>query len=191
MRKSVWFIVSLSVFVLLGGCEKTREMLGQGKQAPDEFAVYSRAPLSLPPSYGLKAPKPGTTRPQGVDPQSRAERIVSGLSGRRPTTGAKPKGTPSMSPGLNALLQETGALDADPDIRSIVNRETTILTEEDKTVTERIMFWNTPTEYGTIIDPESETKRIHENQALGRTISEGETPTIERKRKAILEGIFD
>ena len=96
-----------------------------------------------------------------------------------------------MSPGLNALLQETGALDADPDIRSIVNRETTILTEEDKTVTERIMFWNTPTEYGTIIDPESETKRIHENQALGRTITEGETPTIERKRKAILEGIFD
>jgi hypothetical protein len=53
------------------------------------------------------------------------------------------------------------------------------------------MFWGTPTDYGIVVDPVQEARRIHENQALGQPITEGETPTIERKRRALLEGIFD
>ena len=59
-------IVALAA-ALLGGCEGTREMLGMGKTAPDEFAVYSRAPLSMPPNYGLRPPAPGKARPQSED----------------------------------------------------------------------------------------------------------------------------
>ncbi len=82
-------------------------------------------------------------------------------------------------------------MEADPEIRTLVNRETSILAEEDQSFTERIMFWGTPTEYGVVVDPVEESRRIHENQALGNPITEGETPTIERKRRALLEGIFD
>ncbi len=191
MRKSGWILSLLAAAALLGGCEETREMLGQAKNAPDEFAVYSRAPLSLPPDYGqLVPPSPGTTRPQSVDPTVRAQEIMVGDTRKRRKQTALASAT-RMSRGLRALLTEAGAFDADPNIRSIVNRETTILAEEDMTFAESIMFWNTPGEYGTAVDPIKETKRIQETQALGKAVNEGETPTIERKRKALLEGLFD
>ena len=34
-----------------------------GKRSPDEFAVVRRAPLILPPDYGLRPPRPGETGP--------------------------------------------------------------------------------------------------------------------------------
>ena len=40
------------------------------------------------------------------------------------------------------------------------------------------------------IDAAAEAKRLHDNAALGQPVNAGNTPTIERKRKAPLEGIF-
>ncbi|MCH6587398.1 MAG: DUF3035 domain-containing protein, partial [Proteobacteria bacterium] len=34
------------------------------------------------------------------------------------------------------------------------------------------------------------TKRLRETAALGKAVPAGETPTIERKSKALLEGLF-
>ena len=48
----------------VSGCESTRETFGLNKQAPDEFQVVSRAPLSLPPDFTLRVPEPGASRPQ-------------------------------------------------------------------------------------------------------------------------------
>ncbi|MBM3559287.1 MAG: DUF3035 domain-containing protein, partial [Alphaproteobacteria bacterium] len=46
----------------VGGCgEDTKRSLGLSKPAPDEFSVVSRAPLSLPPNYTLRPPRPGAT----------------------------------------------------------------------------------------------------------------------------------
>ena len=188
MNKS-GLIIAVSVgAALLGGCEDVRSALGQSKSAPDEFAVYSRAPLSLPPDYGLRPPAPGSTRPQEVAPRSEARRAVLGAKGTAKAGRAAPAGS---SPGVQALLTNLGTQNANPNIRATINRETTILAEEDVTFAESVMFWNTPTEYGTVVDPTKETKRIRENQALGRPITEGEVPTIERKRKALLQGIFN
>jgi hypothetical protein len=41
-----------------------------------------------------------------------------------------------------------------------------------------------------VVDPQAEQQRIEENQALGKPVTEGETPTIERKKRGLLEGIF-
>jgi hypothetical protein len=171
--------------LLLDACSETRKIFGREKQSPDEFAVYSRAPLSLPPDYGLRPPEPGATRPQGAGPQLQSQQAL--LGGARPA----PAQAPAAGPGLQALLQQSGALNADPDIRATVNRESSLLATEDISLTERLMFWGTPNEYGTVVDPAGESKRIRENQALGRPLTEGETPTIKRKRKALLEGIFE
>lgn len=46
----------------VSGCESTRETFGLNKQSPDEFAVVSRAPLSLPPDFTLRVPEPGAPR---------------------------------------------------------------------------------------------------------------------------------
>ena len=53
----------LAVFTL-SACEHAREAIGIGKQSPDEFAVVTRAPLSMPPDFGLRPPRPGAERPQ-------------------------------------------------------------------------------------------------------------------------------
>ena len=188
MKKTRRFMVVLLAAGLLGGCEGTREFLGLGKTAPDEFAVYSRAPLSLPPDYGLRPPAPGKARPQGEDTSVTAKKAI---LGGRDSPSAKSTPPAQGSPGLQVLLKQTGGLDADPSIRNVINRELTILAEEDKTFSERLMFWGNPKEYGTVVDPAKESKRIQENQALGRPITEGEVPIIERKQKAIFEGIFD
>ena len=173
---------------LLSGCEDVRSALGQTKSGPDEFAVYSRAPLSLPPDYGLRPPAPGTARPQEVEPRNEARRAVLGAKDAARAGGAAPAGS---SPGIQVLLRNLGTPDANPNIRATINRETTILAEEDKSFAEAVMFWNTPTQYGSLVNPTEEAKRIRENQALGRPITEGEVPTIERKNEALLEGIFN
>ncbi len=188
MRKTRRFMVVVLAAALLGGCEGTREMLGLGKTAPDEFAVYSRAPLSLPPDYGLRPPAPGKARPQSEDTKVTAR---DAMLGGRATGDAKSTPPAQGSPGLQALLKQTGGLDADSSIRTVINRESTILAEEDEHFSDRLMFWTSQTEYGSIVDPAKENRRIQENQALGRPITEGDVPTIERRRKAILEGLFD
>jgi hypothetical protein len=52
------------------------------------------------------------------------------------------------------------------------------------------MFWRDTPEEGTVVDAAQEARRIRETQALGQPIVAGDTPTIERKPKALLEGIF-
>lgn len=185
MIKCIRFGIAILAVGLVAGCDSSREMLGLDKSAPDEFAVYSRAPLSLPPDYALKPPAPGQTRPQASEPARDARRA---LLGDRAQPVSVPKGG---SLGLQALYKATGADRADPSIRETVNQETSILAEEDKSVTDKIMFFGTPTEYGSAVDAEKENKRIQENQALGKPITEGEVPVLKKKRKAILEGLFN
>lgn len=191
MKRMRLTVLGVAVVLVAGGCSGTKDLLGQGKRPPDEFAVYSRAPLSLPPDYALRPPAPGTQRPNNVMPRDTAKQALLGEQFNTQAGGASSVDLLTASPGTQVLLERAGALDADPEIRTLVNRETTILAEEDQSFTERLMFWGTPTEYGTVVDPVQEAKRIHENQALGQPITDGETPTIERKRRALLEGIFD
>jgi Protein of unknown function (DUF3035) len=203
-------VVSLST-----ACEGTRDALGMTRQSPDEFAVYQRAPLSLPPDYGLRPPIPGSRDASRVTPTDNARSALltspaptepspvptaasseTTQPGALATTATNAPAVPSpsgqaISPGTLSLLSRTGGLDADPEIRAQINRETTILAEADQSFTERLMFWSSDgVVYGTVVDPKAEAHRIQENQALGKPLTEGVTPTIERKRRAILEGIF-
>jgi hypothetical protein len=52
------------------------------------------------------------------------------------------------------------------------------------------VFWRDPEPYGDVVDPAAEQKRLQENAALGKPVTEGETPTIVRKQRGMLEGIF-
>ena len=75
MRKMALVTMALAAALLAGGCEDTKEALGlSGKKAPDEFAVYAHAPLSLPPDYALRPPAPGAKRPQDEAARDSARR---------------------------------------------------------------------------------------------------------------------
>jgi hypothetical protein len=52
------------------------------------------------------------------------------------------------------------------------------------------MFWRTPEDRSPVVDAPREAQRLRENAALGKPVDDGETPTIQRRKKALLEGIF-
>jgi hypothetical protein len=171
--------------VALSACGDTRKALGYDKAPPDEFRIVSRAPLSLPPDYALRPPQPGASRPQEQSTQEQARQVLLGN-----TAAPRPAAPPGASPGEAALLAKVGTPRSDPRIRELVDRESSALADADRTFFDRLVFWQKPPEPGTVVDPQREAQRLRENQALGRSVSDGDTPTIRRRKKGALEGIF-
>lgn len=172
----------------VSGCESTRETFGLNKQAPDEFQVVSRAPLSLPPDFTLRVPEPGAPRPQTGSVTDQARRI---LTGDDPTRVKRDITEGARSKGQVVLLSKSGAQYADPEIRNVVDRETSIFINESKSVVDNLLFWQEKPDFGSVVDPNAEAKRIRDQQALGDSVSGGDsTPVIERKQKGWLEDIF-
>lgn len=184
-------VVSASLF--LTGCEGTRQALGiDGKKAPDEFAVITKAPLIIPPDFSLRPPAPGQRGPQDTRVQETARSTLLGTNARKGVITQEEAAAAGTSAGELALLRKADAENADPSIRQIVDEETSTLAENDETLVEKIMFWQTQPPHGTVVDPNKEKKRLQENAALGDSPSAGgETPVIERRKRALLEGLFN
>jgi len=186
-------VLALLAAVALTGCDGTKQALGLGgKKAPDEFTVITKAPLIIPPDFSLRPPVPGQKGPQELLAENSAKAAL--LGGARNTTPATHSDAVAagVSTGELALLRQAGAENVDPNIRQIVNTETNVLAENDETFMEMIMFWQDQPPFGTVVDPAKEKKRLQENAALGESPAAGpETPTIERRKRALLEGLFN
>ncbi len=190
MRKTTLILLTLVASTALSGCESAKKAFGGKKSAPDEFVVFSRPPLSQPPDYALRPPTPGVARPQTISATDTARDALLGTdnSSQRRLQGQRQDD--AATPGLQALMDNTGATTADPEIRKKINEETSVLAEEDQRLIDKMIFWvdDKPFE-GTVVDPEEEQKRIREAQALGKPITEGATKNVKRKRakKGLLE----
>jgi len=183
-------LAAIGLLVALTACEGVREQFGLTKQAPDEFRVQARAPLSMPPDINLRPPQEGATRPQEGTTQDQARRAVFRAGD---PAGGPANGTSSMagrSPGERALLAAAGAERADPNIRAVVDSETGLLNEQDEGFLDFLVFWRDDEPPGTVVDADKESRRLRENAALGKDVTEGETPTIERRKKALFEDLF-
>src|SRR5690349_8660603 len=101
-------ILALSALLLatLTGCGgDTARTFGFTRDAPDEFQVTTRAPLSMPPSLGgeLPVPRPGADRPQEVSTRQAAEAALVPGSVLGNGTAAGPR-----SQAESALLSQAG-----------------------------------------------------------------------------------
>jgi hypothetical protein len=162
-----------------GGAART---FGFTRDAPDEFQVTTRAPLSMPPSLGtLPTPRPGAQRPQEIPSRVQAEATLA------PGTLLNNRAPGPASSGERALLAATGT-SAPADIRQRVDDESLRLNAPDRNLAERLMFWRSPGEPGTPVDPTRESQRLRENAALGREATDGETPVIQRPRSGTFLG---
>lgn len=195
IMRSGRFLIGLVLLsaVLLTGCEGTKQALGIGKkEGPDEFTVITKAPLIIPPDFSLRPPTPGQKGPQDILAENSAK---AALLGNQPNTAPVTHSdavAAGVSTGELALLRQAGAENVDPNIREVVDTETAVLAENDETFMEKIMFWQEQPPFGTVVDPVKEKKRLQENAALGESPAAGpETPIIERRKRALLEGLFN
>ena len=195
MRSNGWMsLLAVAAVLSLSGCGgQVRQALGMTKHSPDEFLTVAHAPLTLPPDYNLRPPAPGAPRPQeGTAAEQAQTALYANNGGTAPALGAASgtSGEAAQSAGEVALLQNAGAAGIDPGIRAQIDTETAAQVERDQSLIERLVFWRSAAPYGTVVDPAAEAKRLQENQALGKPITEGETPIITRRKKGMLEGIF-
>ena len=176
----------LLVAIALSACSGVRDQLGLNRQAPDEFTVVRKAPLSLPPNFNLRPPTPGSPAADRSPPATELARRA--LTGDR----AGPQPDAPQSVGEQALLRQAGTNRAEPDIREVLLAETTQLRQRDDALVNRLIFWRDPgAEDEDVLDPTAESRRLREaTLGNGNTDLGGETPTIRRRGRSLLGGIF-
>jgi hypothetical protein len=89
-------------------------------------------------------------------------------------------------------LDRTGALDVDPSIRQLINREASGAVDiEDEDFIDKLLFWRdektakVQNDDALIIDATKEARRLRENEVLGKPVTAGKTPTIQRKKSGL------
>jgi hypothetical protein len=175
----------------LGGCSAFENLGGGKKVSPDEFKIVSHSPLTMPPNAELRPPRPGEPRPQEVTPADQAKEALSPALGARPQRNAVLTGTSTATRtgSEQALVQRAGGSNIDPNIRSRVNQDTKTINDSDKSFVDSLIFWQDPQPSGVVVDPTKEQQRLREAQASGQPVA-GNTPTITRRKRGLLEGIF-
>ena len=171
----------LSLSALTACSSDVERTFGLTRDAPDEFTVTTRAPLSQPPDYTLTPPRPGATRPQELTAQQSAEAALA------PDTALSTPSGPD-SAGQAALIAGAGPA-APADIRDRINAEQQLDVPR-QGLTEQLMFWKSDPKPGTLLDPSRESQRLRENAALGQPATIGDTPIIQPKKQGGFLGIF-
>jgi hypothetical protein len=194
MRRTTFFPAALIALVTLalGGCSAFENLGGGKKVSPDEFKIVSHSPLTMPPNAELRPPRPGEPRPQEVTPADQAKEALSPtLAGRVQdrVSGKQPAAPGNASEQALVAKASSGAGGVDPNIRAVVNKDTKTIADNDKSFIDSLIFWQDKGPSGTIIDPSKEQQRIRDAQASGQP-SGAPTPTIERRKRGFLEGIF-
>ncbi len=181
------FSLSLPVLLagglLLTGCsDSLTRTFGLTRDAPDEFTITTRAPLSMPPEFALRPPRPGAPRPQEQSEREQAELTLA------PQAALGNNAQVGITPGQEALLQEAGPA-APADIRRKIDQDAQ-LDRPQESFTDKMLFWQSPPPPGTQIDAQKEAQRLRENAALGNAPTTGTTPIIQPQKKGFLQGIF-
>lgn len=174
LRKAA-YLLTLSSALLLTACGgDMKEELGLKKAPPDEFSVVTRAPLSVPPDYTLRPPRPGAERPMELSVREQAKKTVFG------TNDTSEKNAVVRSGTSNAFLNQLGAANADPAIRNSLDSEMLEMDKKDQPAAEKLLFWKEKEPPGKTIDPAEEKKRLEaEGLAKGQT-------SVEKRNEDIL-----
>lgn len=167
------FMPAILACLILAGCGNVKEQLGLNHQAPDEFAVMTRAPLEMPTSLALPPPRPGQPRPQEQTPETRAKQAIFGTSHIESTATA-------ASTSESALLNKAGEQQADPNIRAVVEEEAIKDASSNRTVAQKLLGLSgkKPEANADVVDAKAEAQRIQDNIKNGKSVTDGETPSV-------------
>lgn len=155
MQKTLTFMTLGVALAVTAGCA-SRGGNNVNTGTPDEFRVVTKAPLSIPPEYGLRPPQAGASLPAEVttDQSQAVAAFGQGLGA-------------DASASERALVAKAGANAVNPVIRGQLDYEEVKTIRRSPNLTDRVLFWR-----GT----EEELAQAAEDNATG-----GEAVTVERK----------
>ena len=156
--------------VTLAGCG-TSDILGGGKDAPDEFAIVTKQPLIIPPDFNLHPPRPGSPPTNQISPTDAAQSALfsddpAQIAATIPDT---------YSPAEKMLLAKTGAADANDSIRQVIAADNKNLEAADTDFTSALLFGGSSTaDDGTPLDADAERARLGSRltQGQGRPVAD-------------------
>jgi hypothetical protein len=168
----------------LGGCESVRDAVGLNKNPPDEFAVMTRAPLSVPPTFDLQPPRPGMDRPQEVSTDQQAKKAR--LGGRY-----RPQGHAGSTPAETAFLQRAGAVQGNTDVRAVLDRENADLQRLRDDPVDRVLHADElARKQQPVIRSAAELQRIRAAKAQGQAVTGSEAKTQPVREKSLWDRLF-
>lgn len=167
-------IAAVAASFALTGCSSIQRGLGGSKVTPDEFRTVTIAPLSVPPEYNLRPPRPGEPRPEEIYPDQMARAALLGAQGDFEGSDAEA-----------LLVAHAGGGAADPFIRSIIDGETAGVVHKSRGFADQVMFWRdgeyVPPVDATPLDSSGEAAR--QEQILN--VTGGGNVEIERDRRLL------
>lgn len=167
-NKTIALVAVMAAAAATSGCGSFARALGSAKASPDEFRVVTQAPLTLPPDYSLRPPRPGEARPQELGPGAEAR---AALFGDNTAAGA--------SQGERVLVNNAGATAVDPTIRDTIDYESQGLVRRDEGFVNRVLAFRGSSDTSAPLDPNAEAQRIENDEAIRRATGGGRV-TIER-----------
>lgn len=169
MSKPIALLAVLAAATAATGCSTVSRAVGASRAAPDEFRVVTQAPLTLPPDYNLRPPRPGEPRPQELEPSQEARAALFGQDvGQAATQGER------------ALVVAAGAEAADPNIRDTVDFEGQGIVRRSEGFVNRVLAFGSSADESAPLNAEEEARRLQEQESIRRTTGGGEV-VIQRR----------
>jgi hypothetical protein len=171
MNKSMTVLAVLAAATAASGCSTLNRSIGAARSAPDEFRVVTQAPLTLPPDYSLRPPRPGETRPEELQPSQDARAALFGQEIAR-----------DASQGERSLVSNAGAEAVDPNIRDTIDYESQGVVRRNQAFVDRVLaFGGSSAQPPAPINAEEEAARLERDESIRRATGGGQV-TIERDR---------
>ena len=163
-------------FFLLFGCGGVKEKIGLIKKPPDEFQVYKNKPLSVPPTFELRAPVKSDI---AID-QNEDERII---------FNEEDNIDEKLSLSDEVLLIAIGEKESEKNIRQIINEENSIQ-EVDKSILDKILDFERVFEVKK--NEEDTISAKEEKERIEKLVEEGKIIKVENQAIIIeKEGSLD
>jgi len=118
--------VTIALCMMLAACgSDVKETLGLNHKAPDEFDVYARPPLTIPPEFNLRPPGQGPEYMSGQPADIAAHNKVlgAGTSVSAPASAAAST-LPSASAPANAFSPPAAATSTPPAVNALTSAST-------------------------------------------------------------------
>ncbi len=195
-------VAPLVAMLALAACDNATvaDTLSLNREAPDEFTVVSRPPLTVPPEFTLRPPRAGEA-PRGATSDAQARGLLIGQE-------AKPKETietivePSLptavtpvvtseapSGAAETFLKRAGAANASDTIRTQLGTDATTPadTSKAKSLMEKL---STKEKAEPVVDAKKEAERLRDNKDKGKPATEGEVPLEKPATPTLLDRLF-